>query len=329
MPSLLYKPTHALPLLHRIPLSFLVPFSTSIISPLMGTQSKQSLLFGLCLVTLAFGFTGAEKTVTVVGSTECLDCAEKNIKAEQAFKGLRVAIKCKSATGLYETKGVSQLDKSGNFHVNLPIDLLHEESEGSATLKPACVAEIRDRANKACPKPDPLTLTLASKEKDQHTFTVGENGKLPILSSICTSATFWPPKWDPLHKKPIYCHPWFKKFCGPEPTPPVPEYKPPTPTYGPPVYKPPTPTYGSPVYKPPTPTYGAPVYKPPTPTYGPPVPEYKPTPTPVPVYEPKPTPKPVYKPPLYHPHPKFDLPPHPWKKYFPKKPYFPPADNKN
>jgi hypothetical protein len=296
----------------------------------------------------------------VVGSTECVDCAEKNIKVEQAFKGLRVAIKCKSATGQYEIKGVSQLDKSGNFHVNLPIDLLHEESEGIATLKPACLAELRDQSNKACPKPDPLTLTLASKEKDQHTFTVGQDGKLQILSSICNSAIFWPPKWDPLHKKPFFSHPFFKKpypvpeytppkwdplhklkpfishpffkkpYPVPEYTPTVPEYKPPTPV---PEYKPPTPV---PEYKPPTPPYQppVPVYKPPQPGYQPPVPVYKPTPTPVPVY--KPTPEPVYKPPLYkfpplyHPHPKFGFPPiykkpygsHPWTKYFHKKPLF-------
>ncbi|XP_078159554.1 proline-rich protein 2-like, partial [Carex rostrata] len=177
----------------------------------MGTQRmKQNLLFGFCFVTLALGIVRAEKTVTVVGSTECVDCVEKNIKVEQAFKGLRVAIKCKSANGQYETKGVSQLDKSGNFHVNLPIDLLHEESEGITTLKPACLAELRDQSNKACPKADPLTITLASKEKDQHTFTVGQDGKLQILSGICNSATFWPPKWDLFHKKPFF-------------TPPVPE----------------------------------------------------------------------------------------------------------
>jgi hypothetical protein len=280
---------------------------------------------------------------------------------------------------------VSQLDKSGNFHVKIPVDLLHEETEGSVTLKPTCLAELRDKSNKACPKPDPLTLTLASKEKDQHTFTVGQDGKLQILSSICNSATFWPPKWDPFHKKSFFSHPFFKKPYTPVYTPPVPEYKPPTPVYTPPVpeYKPPTPVYTPPVpeYKPPTPVYTPPVpeYKPPTPVYTPPVPEYKPPtpvykppvpvynppqtgyqppvpvykPTPTPVYKPTPTPVykptppvpeykptpsvPVYKPPYYHPHPKFGFPPiykppygsHPWKKYFHKKPFFPPADNKN
>jgi hypothetical protein len=250
---------------------------------------------------------------------------------------------------------VSQIDKSGNFHVKLPADLLHEESEGSATLKPTCLAELRDKSNKACPKPDPLTLTLASKEKDQHTFTVGQDGKLQILSSICNSATFWPPKWDPFHKKSFFSHPFFKKPYTPVYTPPVPEYKPPTPVYTPPVpeYKPPTPVYTPPVpeYKPPTPVYTPPVpeYKPPTPVYKPPVPVYNPPqtgyqppvpvykPTPTPVYKPtppvpeyKPTPSvPVYKPPYYHPHPKFGFPPinkppygsHPWTKYFHKKPY--------
>jgi hypothetical protein len=72
---------------------------------------------------------------------------------------------------------MSQLDKSGKFSCKL-VDLLHEEPEGSATLKRACLAELRGKSNKACPKPDPLTLTLASKEKDQHTFTVGQDGKL-------------------------------------------------------------------------------------------------------------------------------------------------------
>ncbi|KAJ3682579.1 hypothetical protein LUZ60_015152 [Juncus effusus] len=240
----------------------------------MKTQKlKQALLFGLFAVFMVARFVSAEKTVSVIGSIECSDCSQKRIKLEDALKGLRVAIKCKSTMTQYETKGVSQLDKLGNFRINL------------AELKPGCLAEIRDESNKPCPKPSPLTLKFS--EEKQNVFTIESGSKMQFNSSICSSKSFLPFYYcDPFHKYFLS-----KKPCTPVPT--VPEYKPPTPEY-----KPPTPVYNNP-----TPSYN------PTPStgYNPtPTPVYKPTPTPTPVgYGPKYTFPPIYKHPFFKKKPFF------------------------
>lgn len=56
----------------------------------MGTR----LLLGLLAVLLATSFcyssaeSQAERSVFVSGTSECLDCAEKNLKAEHAYQGI-------------------------------------------------------------------------------------------------------------------------------------------------------------------------------------------------------------------------------------------------
>ncbi|XP_037471106.1 uncharacterized protein LOC119347594, partial [Triticum dicoccoides] len=74
-------------------------------------------------VLLAIAVANAEAASVVVGLAKCADCTRKNIKAEEAFKGLQVAIKCKNIDGEYESKAVGALDGTGAFSVPLAADL--------------------------------------------------------------------------------------------------------------------------------------------------------------------------------------------------------------
>ncbi|KAJ8505211.1 hypothetical protein OPV22_006097 [Ensete ventricosum] len=64
----------------------------------MGTPPhlRSLLLAVLLMIGSTSAATQTETLVTVVGATECLDCAQKSIKTEDAVKGLRVAIRCKA-----------------------------------------------------------------------------------------------------------------------------------------------------------------------------------------------------------------------------------------
>ncbi|KAG6524445.1 proline-rich protein 4-like [Zingiber officinale] len=298
----------------------------------MGTpRSPIWSVFGAVVLLLVAASSSSATTPTetsVVGSTECLDCAQKNIKSEDAAKGLRVVVKCKVSNEKYETKSVGAVDGNGNFNVKLPSDLLQTNGE----LKQECFTQLHNAPNAPCPDKNGLT-SPSSKLILKSKGIFAAAGKLSFASATCVSATFLPPYSDPWHKKP-YMDPWHKKHYSyhwhnkpkysfhlppkhdyhhhyPIYTPPTPTYKP-TPHYNPPsggYYNPPTPTYKpAPTYKPP-PTYTPPsggYYNPPTPTYKP-APTYKPPSggyynPPTPTYKPAP----MYKPPSggYYPgHP--------------------------
>ncbi|XP_074569195.1 proline-rich protein 2-like [Curcuma longa] len=268
----------------------------------MGTpRSLISIVFGAVVLLLVAASCSSATTPTetvVVGSTECLDCAQKNIKSENAAKGLRAVIKCKvSNVEKYETKSVGAVDGNGNFNVKLPSDLLQSNGE----LKQECFMQLHSAPNAPCPDKNGLT-SPSSKLILKSKGIFGAAGKLSFASATCVSATFLPHYYKhPWHKKPKYS---FPPFHFPHLTfPPKPDfhhhYPIYTPTYKPPYkppsggyYKPPTPTYkpAPPTYKPPSGGY----YNPPTPTYKPAPPTYKPPSggyynPPTPTYKPAPS----------------------------------------
>ncbi|KAK1262390.1 hypothetical protein QJS04_geneDACA001138 [Acorus gramineus] len=309
-----------------------------------GALMAFSMLVALSLYSAAAAASD-RAVVSVVGMGECADCVKKNA---DAFRGLRVAVKCKNNKEEYKTTAVAVLTENGKFSVDLPTSELIDTEGGG--LKTECFAELRSASNKPCPSSNGLEsskIVLKSKEKHQHVY--GTMGKLVFSKDTCAAAFLWkcppypwhkpfpkltlPPlhHYSPMHKPPI---PEYKPPT-PEYKPPTPEYKPPTPEYKPPTpeYKPPTPEYKPPTpeYKPPTPEYKPPTpeYKPPTPEYKPPTPEYKP---PTPEYKP-PTPeyKPQYKPPvpMYKPPFIYKKPPCPPLSHFKKPfPHFPPLAKK-
>ncbi|CAN6293925.1 unnamed protein product [Urochloa humidicola] len=198
-------------------------------------------LLGVCAVLMAAAnASAAEAQVAsvVVGLARCADCASKNMKAETAFKGLQVAIKCKNSNGEYETKAVAKLQSSGAFSVPLAGDLHGAD----------CHAQLHSAANAPCPGQEPSRIAPMSGG----TF-VAIPGKTDYHPSAeCASAFLCAPIkkhfLDHFHKK------------KPVPVPeyhPAPEYHPPTPEYHPPTpeYHPPTPVYvkpgSTPIYHPP------------------------------------------------------------------------------
>ncbi|XBI51817.1 hypothetical protein VPH35_034287 [Triticum aestivum] len=192
----------------------------------------------LC-VLLAIAVANAKAASVVVGLAKCADCTRKNMKAEEAFKALQVAIKCKNSTGEYESKAVGALDGTGAFSVPLASDLHGAD----------CVAQLHSAAsNVPCPSQEPSTIVPVS---DGTTYGVvaGENTAMSSAASPeCASMTLCGPI-----KKHIIEHFHHKKSVPPKPEPkpqphpdygpvPKPEPKPqPHPDYHP---VPPTPTYG-------------------------------------------------------------------------------------
>ncbi|XP_039145980.1 proline-rich protein 4-like [Dioscorea cayenensis subsp. rotundata] len=266
----------------------------------------------------------------VVGATECLDCDEKNIKHENAFKGLQIAIKCKVINKLqepyYVTKATSELNPKGEFIVQLPDDVIGHLDD----LTTQCFAQLHDASNTPCPHQSPSNIILLQSKLNSNKLTYSTStSKLPFSSSTCSSVFL-------LHK--FFHHHHMYKMPNPSPYPtPVYEPKPnpsppPSPVYKPTPYpsSPPSPVYkptpnpsppSSPVYNKPTyvPKY-PPVYKKPLP----PIPEYHPHPK----YQIPPShewpPMPPF--PKYHAHPKFQLPPSPpFSSHHPHHPYFPPS----
>ncbi|KAG8088119.1 hypothetical protein GUJ93_ZPchr0010g10014 [Zizania palustris] len=184
-----------------------------------------------------------EAASVVVGLAKCADCTRKNMKAEAAFKGLKVTIKCNNGNGEYESKAAGELDGAGVFRVPLAADLHGAD----------CVAQLHNAANSPCPGQEPSKIVPLS----EGTF-VAVAGKTHFPSTECASATICGPIqkhfFDHFHKKPVphsqphpqpqphptpeYHHP---EQPHPEPHP-APEYHQPTPTpsYGsPPIYHPP------------------------------------------------------------------------------------------
>ncbi|KAG2549813.1 hypothetical protein PVAP13_9KG259200 [Panicum virgatum] len=309
----------------------------------------RELLLGVCaalmVVAIANAANGNAASV-VVGLAKCADCTRKNLKAEAAFKGLQVAIKCKNSKGDYESKAVGELEGSGAFNVPLTTDLHGAD----------CLAQLHSSAGTPCPGQEPSRIVPQS---ESHFVVVP--GKTNNPSAECASVTICGPIkkhfMDYFHKKPVppkpkpepepkpepkpqpeYHHPFLDHFHKkPVPPKPKPEPKPQ------PEYHPPTPTYGSPtpIYHPPARhlfdklldhfhkdhdhhDYFDHFHKKPVP----PKPEPKPQPEyhpPTPTYE---SPTPIYHPPTKHlsdkkhwlDHFHKELDHHPFFDHFHKKP---------
>nr|CAB3499895.1 unnamed protein product [Digitaria exilis] len=307
----------------------------------MAGAPARGFLLGVCaalmVIAIANAASGSAESV-IVGVAKCADCTRKNMKAEAAFKGLQVSIKCKNSKGDYESKAVRELDGSGAFSVPLTAELHGAD----------CLAQLHNAAGMPCPGQEPSRTVPQS---ENHFIVVP--GKTSKPSAECASVTICGPIkkhfLDHFHKKPVPPKP------KPEPKP-QPEYHTPTPTYGSP-----TPTYGSP-----TPIYHPPArklfdkkhvfdhfhkdhdhhhfldhfHKKPVPPK--PKPEHKPQPeyhAPTPTYKsPTPTygsPTPIYHPParhlfdklLYHFHKGHDVHHH-FFDHFHKKPVAPKPEPK-
>ncbi|KAM0911081.1 hypothetical protein ACQ4PT_013738 [Festuca glaucescens] len=190
-------------------------------------------LLGVCALMLAIAVANAEAGSVVVGLAKCADCTRKNMKAEEAFKGLKVAIKCKNVHGDYESKAVGGLDGTGAFSVPLAANLHGAD----------CVAQLHSAAsNTPCTGQEPSKVVPVSGET---TYGVVAGAKTATASPECASVTMCGPI-----KKHILEH-----FHHKKPVPPKPEPKPqPHPDYHP---IPPTPTYGGGGGHPSTPIYHA------------------------------------------------------------------------
>ncbi|CAM0907832.1 unnamed protein product [Alopecurus aequalis] len=195
--------------------------------------APRAFLLGVCAVLLAIAVANAEAASVVVGLAKCADCARKNMKAEEAFKGLKVAIKCKNVQGDYESKAMGGLDSTGAFSVPLAADLQGTD----------CVAQLHSAASNApCAGQEPSKVVPVSGET---TYGVVAGAKTTTPSPECASVTVCGPI-----KKHILDH-----FHHKKPVPPKPEPKPqPQPDYHP---VPPTPTYGGGGGHPSTPIYHA------------------------------------------------------------------------
>ncbi|EER94343.1 proline-rich protein 2 [Sorghum bicolor] len=220
----------------------------------MGTLPR-CLLAGICAAALLAAVVvahGAEPETAsmVVGLAKCADCSRKNMKPEAVFNGLQVAVKCKNADGVFVTKALGEVDRTGAFSVPLAADLLREDGE----LKQDCFAQLHSAANQPCPGQEPSWIVRSATseyddDKTKKTF-VAVAGKVHYPSKECASAFlcyhFF--KKHLLHKKPTVMSPHIHK------KPAVPEYKPPTTTTPVPVYHSPVPEY-KPGHPTPTPIY--------------------------------------------------------------------------
>ncbi|CAN6283594.1 unnamed protein product [Urochloa humidicola] len=220
----------------------------------------RGVLVGVCAVLLAAVLAHAAEPKAasmVVGLAKCADCNRKNMKAEAAFSGLKVAVKCKNADGVFETKALGEVDKSGAFSVPVTADLLRNDGE----LKQDCFAQLHSAANQPCPGQEPswIARPSSSANSNKKTFVVVA-GKMHYSSKECASAFLCDHfhKKHLLHKKPIVFphipkepivipHLHNKPVPEPKPTTPVPVYHSPVPEY-----KPPTPEHShpTPIYHP-------------------------------------------------------------------------------
>ncbi|XP_006662183.1 uncharacterized protein LOC102705565 [Oryza brachyantha] len=179
----------------------------------------------LLAVLVAAAVHGEAAPSVVVGLAKCAACTRKNMKAEDAFKSLRVAIKCRNgAGGEYETRAAGGLDGAGAFSVPLAGDLRGAD----------CVAQLHSAATDApCPGQEPSRVMPLS----EGTF-VAVAGKTHHASPECASATICEPIkkhfLDHFHHKAPAAPAIVKPAPKPHPDPhPEPQPHPtPTPTYG-------------------------------------------------------------------------------------------------
>uniref|UniRef100_A0A453AFE4 Proline-rich protein n=1 Tax=Aegilops tauschii subsp. strangulata TaxID=200361 RepID=A0A453AFE4_AEGTS len=173
-------------------------------------------------VLLAITVANAEAGSVVVGLAKCADCTRKNMMAEEAFKGLQVAIKCKNVHGDYESKAVGALDGTGAFSVPLAADLHGAD----------CVAQLHSTtSNTPCSGQKPSKIVPVSEGTTFGIIAGGHTATASAVSPECASMTLCGPIKKHIiehfhHKKPV---------PKPEPKPqPHPDYHPvpPTPTYG-------------------------------------------------------------------------------------------------
>ncbi|CAM0872249.1 unnamed protein product [Alopecurus aequalis] len=187
--------------------------------------------FAVLLAVVSFGAAEAAPAV-VVGSVKCLDCSPNDVNAEDAFKGLQVAIKCRSGVGeTYETQTLGLLDDTGAFSIPLQAGLLREDG----ALDRDCFAQLHSAPGTPCAGLAPPKIGPSSQ---------GGAAEGTYLS-VADGTVFSPVACMCKKKKKHF-------MMGPPPPPPQPR---PQPSYGPPT---PTPT-------PPTPSYGPPMPNPPEP----------------------------------------------------------------
>ncbi|XP_044445877.1 proline-rich protein 4-like [Triticum aestivum] len=189
-------------------------------------------------VLLLIAVSNTEAASVVVGMAKCADCTRKNMKAEEAFKGLQVVIKCKNVYGDYESKAVGALDGTGAFSVPLAADLHGAD----------CIAQLHAASNAPCSGQEPSKIVPVS-EGTTFGIMAGANTATPSAASPeCASMTLCGPIKKHIiehfhHKKPVLPkpepkpqpHPDYGPVPKPEPKPqPQPDYHPvpPTPTYG-------------------------------------------------------------------------------------------------
>lgn len=164
-----------------------------------------------------------------------------------------MAVKCKNAAGVFVTKALGEVDKSGAFSVPLAAGLLREDGE----LKHDCFAQLHSAANQACPGQEPSWIVRPASEYDDDKtkkIFVPVAGKVHYPSKECASAflcfyfhkhlfhktrtsVITPPHMHKNHPAPWYKPPTTTTPAAPVYRSPVPEYKPhhPTPT---PIYYP-------------------------------------------------------------------------------------------
>ncbi|VAH41115.1 unnamed protein product [Triticum turgidum subsp. durum] len=174
--------------------------------------APRALVLGVLLV---IAVANAEAASVVVGLAKCADCTRKNMKAEEAFKGLQVAIKCKNVHGDYESKAVGALDGTGAFSVPLAADLHGAD----------CVAQLHSAAsNTPCLGQEPSKIVPVSEGTTFGVMAGANTATLSAASPECASMTLCG-----LIKKHIIEH-----FHHKKPVLPKPEPKPqPHPDYGP------------------------------------------------------------------------------------------------
>ncbi|KDO50020.1 hypothetical protein CISIN_1g029405mg [Citrus sinensis] len=141
------------------------------------------------------------KTVEVVGSAECADCARSNIKPSEAFSGLRVTIDCKqeNGNGGFKTRGTGELDVEGEF-------------------KEDCYAQLHSASGTPCPAYGGLEsskLVLKVKTNEKHTFGLAKNKKLKFSPPICASSTAAYTRPSPI-RPPVPTPPFWRRcrLCG-------------------------------------------------------------------------------------------------------------------
>nr|BAJ85782.1 predicted protein [Hordeum vulgare subsp. vulgare] len=142
--------------------------------------APRAVFLGVCAVLLAAAVANAEAASFVVGQAKCAGCTRKDMNAEEAFKRLRVAIKCRDVHGEYESKAVGGLDRTGAFSVPLAADLHGAD----------CVAQLHSAASNApCPGQEPSKVVPVSEGA---TFGVVPGAKTAATPSVaspeCASA---------------------------------------------------------------------------------------------------------------------------------------------